>query len=61
MEKLKEYISPEFCTNLDVFEKFLENESSFKPYGKLLDEFLIGELWKNYYFVDNYVFILHSR
>ncbi|XP_050529877.1 histone acetyltransferase type B catalytic subunit [Daktulosphaira vitifoliae] len=43
MEKLKEYISPDFCTNLNLFEKYLENESSLKPYGKLLDEFLISD------------------
>ncbi|XP_050439962.1 histone acetyltransferase type B catalytic subunit [Adelges cooleyi] len=41
MEKLKEYVSPEFITNLDVFEKCLENESSFTPYGNLLNKFAL--------------------
>lgn len=42
MEKLKDYISPDYLTNMDVFEKCLEDESSFKPIGNQLDQFTIG-------------------
>lgn len=43
MEKLKDYITPNFLTNLDVFEKCLENESSFKPFGNQLDQFILSK------------------
>lgn len=46
MEKLKDYISPSFLTNIDVFEKCLEDEPSFKPYGKQLDQFILSMLNK---------------
>jgi len=43
MEKLKDYISPKFFTNIDVFEKCLEDEPLFKPYGNLLDQFVLSK------------------
>lgn len=42
MEKLKDYINPDYLTNLDVFEKCLEDESTFKPHGNQLDQFILG-------------------
>jgi len=42
MEKLKDYITPDFITNLDVFEKCLEEESTFKPFGIQLDQFVLN-------------------
>lgn len=42
LEKLKDYISPDFITNIDVFEKCLQDESSFKPYGYQLDRFVLN-------------------
>lgn len=47
MEKLKDYITPNFHTNIDVFEKCLEDEPSFKPYGKQLDQFIINQNEEN--------------
>lgn len=47
MEKLKDYITPNFITNMDVFEKCLQDESLFKPFGNQLDRFVISEI---YYF-----------
>lgn len=44
MEKLKDYISPNFFTNIDVFEKCLEDEPLFKPYGNQLDQFSISKI-----------------
>jgi len=44
MEKLKDYITPNFHTNIDVFEKCLEDEPSFKPYGNQLDQFILSEM-----------------
>lgn len=45
MEKLKNYIAPDFNTNLDVFEKYLDDESSYKPYGTQLYQFNCGEIY----------------
>jgi len=42
MEKLKDYITPNFHSNIDVFEKILEDEPSFKPYGNQLDQFILS-------------------
>lgn len=47
MEKLKDYVSPDYLTNIDVFEKCLEDESSFKPYGNQLDQFILGMVYVN--------------
>lgn len=54
MEKLKDYITPNFLTNIDVFEKCLENESSFKPFGNQLDQFILSKINKyNIFIVHN--------
>lgn len=45
MDKLKDYITPDFLTNLDVFEKCLESETLLKPYGNQLDQFILSELY----------------
>lgn len=47
MEKLKDYITPNFINNIDVFEKCLQDESSFKPFGNQLNRFVISEI--NYF------------
>jgi hypothetical protein len=44
MEKLKDYITPDYLTNIDVFEKCLEDESSFKPFGNQLDQFILSKI-----------------
>lgn len=44
MEKLKDYISPSFLTNIDVFQKDLINESSYGPYGNQLDQFILSKI-----------------
>lgn len=44
MEKLKDYITPNFYSNIDVFEKCLEDEPSFKPYGNQLDQFILSKI-----------------
>lgn len=44
MEKLKDYISPNFHTNIDVFENCLKDEPSFKPHGNQLDQFNLSEM-----------------
>jgi len=44
MDKLKDYITPNFYTNIDVFEKCLEDEPQFKPYGTQLDQFILSEM-----------------
>lgn len=43
MDKLKDYISPNFFTNIDVFEKCLDDEPSFNPYGNQLDQFVLSK------------------
>ncbi|VVC29550.1 Acyl-CoA N-acyltransferase,Histone acetyl transferase HAT1 N-terminal [Cinara cedri] len=42
MDKLKSYISPSFFTNIDLFEKCLEDESRYKPFGIQLDQFFLN-------------------
>lgn len=44
MNKLKDYITPDFLSNLDVFEKCLENETMLKPYGNQLDQFILSKI-----------------
>lgn len=44
MKKLKDFIAPDFFTNIDIFEKCLEEESSYKPFGNQLDQFVISKI-----------------
>jgi len=39
MEKLKDYIPLDFITNIDVFEKCLDDESLYTPYGTQIYQF----------------------
>lgn len=45
MDKLKSYISPNFFTNIDLFEKCLEDESRCKPFGIQLDQFCLSNIF----------------
>jgi len=47
MEKLKNYITPNFISNIDVFEKCLEDEPLYKPYGNQLYQFNLSEIYLN--------------
>jgi len=45
MGKLKNYISPDIISNIDVFEKCLKDEPLYKPYGNQLYRFNLSEIY----------------